>query len=67
MCLPTDEQELRRWAKFVISRWQLEHAATATMMQAICLGIPLTCEDYWKIVRVYVQCRHEVKTGAYRN
>lgn len=54
MPLPThDDAELARWVRHIVSRWKLEHDVNFTILQGICLGIPMTREDYFRVVRKY--------------
>jgi hypothetical protein len=55
MSLPSDESELVKTTEFVVGRWKLEHDWKSTVIQAICLGIKINCEDYLEIIRSYVR------------
>lgn len=54
--------ELERISKFIISRWQLDHNTALTVMQARCLGMDITREDYLRVVRAYCDVSTENKT-----
>ena len=57
--LPSDEAELRRWAEFAVSRWTIERDIGFACVEAVCLSISMTREDFMKIIRAYVECRTE--------
>jgi len=62
MPLPThDAVELERWVKHIVTRWLLEHGPDLTIIQGVCLGIPLTREDYFRVVREFVDRATENK------
>lgn len=62
MALPRDDHELARWVTFVVTRWRLDRKPKDSCFQAICLGMPMTRADYFKIVRSYVNRYDETAT-----
>lgn len=63
MPLPThDSAELSRWVRHIVTRWRLEHDPDFTIIQGVCLGIPLTREDYFRVVRTYCDSATENKS-----
>lgn len=68
MPLPThDRAELERWVTHIVTRWKLEHDPGFTIIQGICLGIPLTREDYFRVVREYCDKATENRRLVRRN
>ena len=62
MCLPNDEEILKKWCEFAVLRWILEHHILYSCLQATCLGMPMLRDDFMKIIRAYVDCRSENKS-----
>lgn len=68
MPLPiNDRAELERWVGHIVTRWKLEHDPGFTIIQGICLGIPLTREDYFRVVREYCDKATENRKLGKRN
>jgi hypothetical protein len=68
MPLPThDEAELNKWVRHIVTRWRLGHDPSFTIVQGICLSIPLTREDYFRVVRSYCDKASENRTYGKRD
>lgn len=68
MPLPiNDRAELERWVRHIVTRWKLEHDPGFTIIKGICLGIPLTREDYFRVVREYCDKATENRKLGKRN
>lgn len=51
--------ELARWVKHIVLRWQLDHDINFAIIQAVCLGMSMTREDYMRVVRAYCDQKSE--------
>lgn len=55
MSLPVhNDAELRRYTEFIIQRYLAEHSWLSIMVQALCLGICITRDDYRQVIRAYL-------------
>ena len=60
MTLPIHEDEMRRWAEFAVSRWKYDRDIRLVCFEAMCLGMKMTQEDFFKIVKIYVSTQNEI-------
>lgn len=66
--LPQDEPELSRHVEHILSRWILGHDYSATAMQAACLRMNISREDFFRVARLYCDLQTENRTlGKQRN
>jgi hypothetical protein len=63
MSLPTDHETLCRWRAFIIQRWVLDHDIDHACVQALCLGMPMSRDDFIAVIKDYVTLSSE--NGTY--
>lgn len=66
--LPNNEAELSKHVEHILSRWILGHDYKAMAMQAVCLNMNITREDFLRVVRLYCDYQTENRLlGKQRN
>jgi len=50
MCLPLDPDARKRTRDFIVSRWEMDHSYAWSKMQAICLGMRFTKQDWFDAI-----------------